>query len=214
MSRYSMLLSRYRVSENPLLSERRIELFALVLTLVLILILLFSLARLVVSSHPAPKLPSADSLVGSELRRSGVVSPQQSIEVRARPVFWPSRRPVDAPEEVAKTGKSKPKKNELDKVKLLGIFGVGDSAGIIALVQGKKKRILKGDKVVGWTLDSIDGDKAVFVDSGQTQNLTLERLAIVAREASAPVPNAAAKVAKKDRKLTAGRTSPINEKKK
>jgi len=215
MSIYSTLVSRYQVSEDPLLSERRVELLALLLTLVFFLILLFSVASLIISSHPVPKLPSADSLVGSELRRLGVVSPQHSIAVRARPVFWPSRRPVvDAPVEVVKADKPKVKKSELDKVKLLGIFGVGESTGIIALVQGKKKRILQGGKVVGWTLDSIDGDQAVFVESGQVQNLTLERLAVVARDPVALGSSDTGKKPEKKGSLKFGGNSPVNEKKK
>lgn len=210
-----MLISRYQAKENPLLSERRIELFALLLTLVLFLLLFFSVASLIISSHPAPKLPSADSLVGRMLRSSGVVSPEQSIAVRARPVFWPSRRPVDAPLETDENKNTKYQKGELDKVKLLGVFGAGDSVGIIALVQGKKTRILQGDKIAGWTLDSIERDQAVFVEGGQSQTLALERGAIVTNEsvseASIGSSTGTSKKLETKRTLTAGRASLTNE---
>ncbi len=212
---YTTLVSRYRVAENPLLSERRVELLALVLTLVFILILLFSVVGLLVSAHPPAKLPSADSLVGTELRRSGVVSAQHSNEMRARPVFWPSRLPVDAPLAVVEEPKSNVKKSALDKVKLLGIFGVGDSTGIIALVEGKKKRILLGDKVVGWSLDSIDRNEAVFVAGGQTQKLTLKYTLTGVTEVAQSTADTSAKVVVKpdpNRTLTMGGRSPNNEK--
>ena len=217
MMSFTSVINRYRVSEDPLLSERRVELLALVLTVLLVLMLLFGVSRLLISAHPQPKLPAADSLVANELLSLGVVSPQQSTAVKARPVFWPSRRPVDAPVEVVVEAKPKVKKSELDKVKLLGIFGVGDSAGIIALVKGAKQRILLGDKVVGWTLESIDRDQAVFTESGQSQHLTLERRAIAAKEPSSPAPknkNGAGSKLKQNRQLTTGRSSPNNEKSK
>jgi len=212
MSSYSMLVSRYRDLEDPLKSERRVELLGLALTFVFVLMLLLGVTRLIISPWPAPKLPSADSLQMIELRRSSVVSAQDSNSVRARPVFWPSRRPVDAPKDASVETKPEGKKSELDKVKLLGIFGAGDSTGIIALVKGKKKRILQGDKVEGWTLDSIDGSQAVFVDSGQSKHLTLERGVIT----SAPNPPATAGTTEKlkqNRQLTTGRSSNNNEKK-
>jgi len=112
----------------------------------------------------------------SELQRAGLVSAQQSNDLRARPVFWPSRRPVDASaEDLAAAENSKAGKSELDKVKLVGVFGVGESAGIIALVKETKQRILLGDKVVGWMLQSIEGGTAIFVSNGKQQKLELQR---------------------------------------
>ena len=215
MGRYSMLVSRYQVSEDPLLSERRVELLALALTAILLILLFFSVGRLVISPPPQPKLPSADSLLMTELRASNAVSADASNAAKARPVFWPSRRPVDAPQEAVVETKPEARKSELDKVKLLGIFGAGDSAGIIALVKGNKKRILQGDKVVGWTLDSIDGGQAVFMEDGQSKRLTLERGVV----ASAPNPPAAeaagtTKKLEQNRQLTTGRSSNNNEEKK
>ncbi|MBE9538073.1 MAG: hypothetical protein IMF06_03270, partial [Proteobacteria bacterium] len=156
MSRASLLLSRYRETSDPLRTERRIELAALLLSMFLVLQLLYSVARIFIISQPEAILPAPDSLVVRELQHSGLVSAEQSNEVRARPVFWPSRSPLNGGAEAAAAENTKPGKNELDKVKLLGIFGEGDSAGIIALVKGNKKRILLGDKVVGWTLDAIE----------------------------------------------------------
>ena len=176
MSRVSLLVQRYRVSGDPLFTERRVELVALILTVLLLVQLLYSIASLAFSQQPKSKLPSADTLVIGELARYDVMTPQQSADVKARPVFWETRRPVSAEAKAVKVvEKPKAQKNELDKVRLLGIFGVGDSAGVIALVQGKKKRILQGDKMVGWTLESISTDHVVFTDSGKSQKLMLIR---------------------------------------
>lgn len=178
MSRVERLLRRYNVAGNPLLSERRVEFAALVLTIFVVLQLLYSVVRLFVPSHPELILPSAESLLVSDLQRAGIVSAQHRNEVIARPVFWPSRRPVEASmAKPAETEERKPKakKSELDKVKLLGIFGVGDSAGVIALVKGSKRRILLGDETVGWTLESIEDGGASFVSDGLSQTLELVR---------------------------------------
>lgn len=188
----SLLLNRYRVSYDPLLTERRIELAALVLSVFLVLQLLYGVARLFIISGPEVILPSADSLIVSELQHAANVSAQQSEDVRARPVFWHSRERVGGPDGVVAAEKPDAKKGEMNKVKLLGVFGSGDFAGVIVLVKGNKKRLLLGDKVVGWTLDSIDGDQAVFVDSGQSQKLVLER----ADAASVPVNPAVAEKGK------------------
>jgi type II secretory pathway component PulC len=62
----------------------------------------------------------------------------------------------------------------LDEVQLVGIFGAGDSAGIITLAKGKKQRILLGEDIEGWTLDDIKPDRAVFKDRGQTHEVMLK----------------------------------------
>lgn len=188
MGGISLLVQRYRVSGDPLFTERRVELIALVLTLLLMVQLLYSIGSLALSQQPESKLPSADTLVIGELQRYAVMPLEQSADVKARPVFWEGRRPVNAEGNPPVTAEnSTAQKNELDKVSLLGIFGGGDSAGVIALVQGKKKRILLGDKMVGWTLESIGTDHAVFTDSGKSQKLMLIR----SNDPVVPVPNTA-----------------------
>ena len=183
MAGLSSLMNRYRESANPLLSERRVELVAVILTGTIVALLLVGVVGLTISSRPDAIQPTADSLLVGELPVAGVVSPELSIRVRARPLFWPSRRPVlvfGAPENTTQAvGAAAP--SALDKVELRGIFGGGDSAGIIALVKGKKKRVMLGDKVVGWKLDSIDGDSVTFVDKGKSKRLSLARTVTAAK---------------------------------
>ena len=194
MSRFSSLVQRYRVVGDPLFTERRVELVALMLTVLLLVQLFYSITGLALPQQPKSKLPSADTLVIGELQRYAVMTPQQSADVKARPVFWETRRPLSAELKAPVVAqKPKAKKNELDKVRLLGIFGVGDSAGVIALVQGKKKRILQGDKMVGWTLESISTDHVVFTDSGKTQNVMLIRSKTPVTKAATAAPTNTAK---------------------
>jgi hypothetical protein len=172
----SQILNRFRVSSDPLRSERKVELTVLVLTLVLILQVVHGVVSLSLSPKPNPILPSPDSLQVGTLHGAGLVTAQQSNELRARPVFWTTRRPVpgDPNAAVLSRNPQSAKKNELDTVQVVGVIGSGDSAVVIALVKGSKKRILLGDKVVGWTLESVQNGEAVFTGSGRSQTLKLK----------------------------------------
>lgn len=175
MAGISQILSRFRGTSDPLRSERKVELVAIVLTILLIVQVIYGVVSLSLNAQPNPILPSPDSLQVGALQGAGHVTAQQSNELRARPVFWPTRRPVS--EDPTAAVESKPqsaKKNELDAVKVMGVIGSGESAVVIALVKGKKKRILLGDKVVGWTLASTRNGEAVFTAYGKSQTLKLK----------------------------------------
>jgi hypothetical protein len=175
MAGIRQIISRFRVSSDPLRSERKVELAALMLTIVLIVQVVHGVVSLYLTSQPSPILPSPDSLQIGVLHGTGVVTAQQSNELRARPVFWSTRRPVSGESSVAVATKPQSAtKNELDTVKVLGVIGSGEAAVVIALVKGKKKRILLGDKVVGWTLESTHNGEAVFTGSGRSQTLKLK----------------------------------------
>ncbi|MEH6593525.1 MAG: type II secretion system protein N [Halioglobus sp.] len=166
------LLARYRVSADPLFSERRVELAALVLTALLCLLFLYSVARLTLLSEPDPIALSSEALLASELVAVATVDEEQRQEVRARPVFWQSRRPKEAPSE-AVSDKPKAAVGAIAKVKLLGVIGAGESAGVIALVDDKRQRTYLGQEILGWTLDSVGLDRAVFSYSGRQHELKL-----------------------------------------
>ena len=62
MSRWQALRDRYSVSAGPLRTQRRIELVALVLGLLICLQLIFGFVRLAVATGPGAIDPAADSL--------------------------------------------------------------------------------------------------------------------------------------------------------
>lgn len=170
----SFLPARYRVIGNPLFTERRVELVAAILALILALQLIYSVFSLLTLSAPEPIVPAAESLAFSEVRAVRSISEQQSNEIVARPLFWPSRRALgsspieqDVPDDGSPTG-------ELASVSLTGVFGGGKSAGIIAVAEDKKYRVLTGEKLFGWKLDSMDLDHAVFSRRGKIQKLMLK----------------------------------------
>ena len=175
MKAFVQLVDRYKVTANPLFSERRVELLAVVLTLLLFLQLLYSALRLSVLSEPEPIAPASDVMSISDPMVVEMVSAELSEELRTRPLFWSSRRvQVSEPGVSSQVKKAAASKSKLGKIKLVGIFGGGESAGIIALVNGKKRRILLGENVEGWSLDSVARNEAVFADGARRETLILQ----------------------------------------
>jgi hypothetical protein len=199
------LADRYRVQQDPLRSERRIELACLVLALMLLLQLVWVAARALVPPSPAPVEPAASSLtVADQLARRAVGS-QASADLRERPLFWEGRRAVAAADSQAVPVRSG-RAPRLQGVRLLGVFGAGDSGGIIALVENRQQRIQVGEELSGWTLQSVTADGATLVNDGATEILDLQRSSgsiTVAEPAAAPAATSAP-AADDDGELTLG----------
>jgi hypothetical protein len=165
---------RYFGSGNALQTERIIELVTIGLAIVLLVQLLLSGARLVMLSAPDAILPTIGGMTDAQLMSVEMVGAAQSDEIRERPLFWVSRRPV----EFAEVGEeaavnSAANRGMLKNVKLVGLFGGGEVTGIIAIVKGKKRRILLGEQVEGWTLDSVERNEVVFVHGTRSEKLIL-----------------------------------------
>jgi len=128
--------------------------------------------RLIFLSSPDAVAPPPDTLTIGEVRPSARPSAAESEELLARPLFWPSRRqPTAVDEKVAESEIEEP--GDLSGFKLVGVFGTGESAGVIALVKDKKQRILLGEKLNGWTLQSVEPNRIVLVDKGRRKELVL-----------------------------------------
>ena len=175
MKPLAALKERYAVQVNPLRAQRRVELVVLALALLLCLQLAYSALRLSMLGRPEPILPVVGEVAPDAGRTGETVTAEMSAELRARPLFWPERRPL-VPEPVVEEAapqQSAPA-TALDEVQLVGIFGVGDSAGIIALVQGKKQRILRGEDLSGWTLEVVEPGRVVFSSGDNKRDLVLK----------------------------------------
>ncbi len=177
------LSGRYRVGDDPLRTLRRIELVALLLGLLLCLQLAWGALRLLALAAPGPVAPAADSLQVPAVVAPALVAAAARNEIISRPLFWSGRRPVDTVATLADPG-SRP--GELEGVKLLGLFGSGKQAGVIALVQDQKRRILLGDTVEGWTIESITPHTLVVSNGERSETLALQQGAVTARPAHAP----------------------------
>ena len=196
MNPWSFLQERYAVTSDPLLSERRIELVVMVLALLFCLQLLYSLVRLTIASGPDAVPPAEDALRFGPLQPGRAVVQVQSEEIRARPLFWSSRRPQAPPEQTKEAETETAVAGELKGVKLQGVFGSGETAGVIALVKDKKQRILLGEKLQGWTLESVSPNRVTLASGGRSQELVLKTAAVVA--ADPPRPPARPEAGKKD----------------
>lgn len=174
MSALSRIGDRYRHGQDPLRAERHLELAAIVCTLTLVLLLVFISLRLFFLAEPAPYLPAPGSLVVADSGSGDAVTAQMSNEINSRPVFFPSRRPVDAVVAPVAVDPSAANASELAKLQLLGVFGGGESAGVIVLIEGKKQRLSIGEAVKGWKLKSVDLNQASFSSGGKQETLVLQ----------------------------------------
>jgi hypothetical protein len=179
--------ARYAVTADPLRSERRVEAVLLALGFALCLQLLYSGARLVFVSGPAAVLPAEDALRAAAADKLATITPAQSDEIRRRPLFWQNRRPLEKVASVAVSNEAPEEAGEIKGVKLVGVFGSGDSAGVIALVKGKKQRILQGDAVEGWTLESVEPDRAVLMTGDRRAELLLKQGKVAAVAQPQPI---------------------------
>ena len=167
------LPQRYRVTENPLKTERRVELAVMILLALLLLWFLLGLLRQGLMTGPAALPPAADSLVVETLKLEPPLTAEAASDILARPLFWEGRRPLAPVVAVV----SKPKKKapgKLEGVTLHGVYGEGDSLGLIATVDGKLSRISKGSPVKGWQLEGYNDGVAEFTSGGRRATLPLE----------------------------------------
>lgn len=157
---------------DPLRSERRIELVVLLLFLLLLLQLAYGASRLAILATPEPIMPATDSLeVMSSIALDGITA-EQRMEIRNRPLLWSGRRPVENVASLPESEESKDR--EFKDIKLRGVFGTGESVGIIALVKGKPRRILLGEEIDGWKLESVENNEAVFAAGSRRQKSSLQ----------------------------------------
>jgi len=175
------LLQRYRGQVDPLRSERAAELAVLVLLGLLVLQLLWGAYRGIFPDIPEPVSPTAEALEVQPLNATVDVSPELRNEIRQRPLFWATRRPVDpvAPLATA-TAEAKAEQKQAAKIaglELAGVFGAGESAGIIVLAKekNKKHRVMVNEEIRGWTLESVSSTEAVLSSNGRQATLALQR---------------------------------------
>ena len=144
--------------------EHRLRNVVYAVTGLLIFLGVWGGARLLFLSAPDPVPPAAASLQVDAVSYPGS-SVDANSEIVQRPLFWQGRRPPesgllieivdDNAGAVAEAGK------ELDKIKLLGVYG-GDTPGVIVLYEGKQQRVALNESIAGWTLLDVIPDGAMF----------------------------------------------------
>ena len=175
MNVLAFLRQRYGVTHDPQRTLRRLEAVALGLGFLLLSWALLGMVSHFVSGGPDPVLPSKDSLAVTALTLEDPLSKEGSEAVLARPLFWDGRRPLaEEPLKLVLPKETNPKVQKLDGVTLHGVYGEGESLGVIATVNGKLQRVSGSETIKGWRLESYSAGVAVFANNGQKQSLLLE----------------------------------------
>ena len=177
MTRVDGLISRYLAGENPLKAERRVELVALVLLLVLVLQIAWGLLSIVRTSLVAAIPPSQDVLNVGRLEQVAQVEAEARNDIISRPVFWQGRVPAVAAEVVAVESPAEEAAGQKIKgVKLVGTYGSGTTGGAILRVKNGKLRVAVGEEAEGWLLDAVEPNSARFVRGAAVDELQLQRV--------------------------------------
>jgi hypothetical protein len=130
---------------------------------------------------PEAVSPAADALAVRGVSQAARVTTGQSEEILARPLFWEGRRPVEDILPPAGTDENAPP-GQMKGVALLGVFGGGDSAGIIVRIKDQKRRVMVGEEINGWELQSVQPKTVVFAAGGRTRELKLRHGRLVAEQ--------------------------------
>ena len=107
-------------------------------------------------------------------------NPSTYAAILERPVFAPDRRPPPPPA-------PPPPPDPLANVQIHGIFS-GASAGILARVDGKVRRVKVSETIGPWTLKSIVGREVTFSQGSENRQLRLTYAQIGAPAPQAMVP--------------------------
>jgi hypothetical protein len=189
MSKFDAVLARYRVSENPARALRRLELVALGLGSLLLLWAVFGGLSTAIGGGPKPLLPAEDTLKVRALGLERPLDEEGSDRLVNRPLFWEGRRAIDKrPVGLVVTTPKPAQVKKIEGVTLHGVYGEGESLGVIATVDGKMTRVGAGNSVKGWTLAAYRDGEVVFENGGRTQTLPLELTAPSVTVLTAPKP--------------------------
>jgi hypothetical protein len=116
----------------------------------------------------APELATPVQASDSATKGASATNLTQYLALLERPLFAPDRRPPPPPAPPS----APPPSDPLANIQVTGIF-TGDSAGIIANVDGKARRIKVNDNVGAWTLKNVSGRDVTFVQGSDSRQLRL-----------------------------------------
>ena len=151
---------------------------------VLVTAMILAVVVLLLPNVPRPVPPSPDLFepVDTDKILSQSRPELSSFDFIFRPVFSTQRRPPASPEKVAESDVKEGDLAEADMAvksmvgsRLLGIFGSGEVEGaIVRLDNGQRRRLSIGDKLDGWTLQSVSAREIRFVaESGEVADLDM-----------------------------------------
>lgn len=148
--------------------------------LVLLQIVMLSI-RYLAEASVDPVLPASDSLTVMSRQEPAAVTSEQSFALQARPVFWPSRRPLDPPavESTAPEIVAAAPAKQLKGLSVSGILANGTESRVIVTHKGEQRRLQAGETIDGWTLVEVRPDAVVFASAGSRDERRLSPLPVV-----------------------------------
>ncbi|EAQ98316.1 hypothetical protein [Congregibacter litoralis] len=221
MTVIATIRDRYVDQAEPQRSERRLELVVIVMVLLIALQgvgwYLMHLSKVKV---PAVA-PADDSLRVIAVNAPQAITAPQSMQLQARPLFWASRRPnANVAVQPSPDASGKPARR-LEGLQVAGAVGAGEEGKAIVIYKDKLMRLGIGDRVAGWSLQSVSLGEVIFVSAGirDVRRLTPRPVIPAQRDAPEParaaedevvratpaktaVPQSAAKTARKNNKTT------------
>lgn len=163
-------------------SELQLRKLALILTAIVVLQLLWSGLRLLLTSEPDPIYPAQASLRVDGVLTSLQPGDELSRALVSRPLFWQGRKAYvpDAQEEIEEPVDARASK-AINQVTLQGVY-TGTVPGIIISYNGERRRMRLGESVEDWKFIQLLPEGAVFRSGNSKRTLNLEHAF------SAPVP--------------------------
>ena len=189
MGRVDAVVARYRVTENPLKALRRLELVAVALAALFLAWAVLGGLATAIGGGPKPLFPAEDTLKVRALGLEPALDEEGSDRLVSRPLFWEGRRAIDKqPLALIDTTPKPVQVKKLEGVSLHGVYGEGESLGVIATVDGELTRINANSSIKGWKMVSYADGEVTLKNGGRTQSLPLELTAPSVRVAAAPRP--------------------------
>ena len=175
MTKIEAVVARYQVRENPLKALRRLELAAVGLCIVFLLWATLGGLATAIGGGPKPVFPAEDTLKVRALGLEPALDEEGSDRLVGRPLFWEGRRAIDKrPLELIETTPKPVQVKRLEGVTLHGVYGEGESLGVIATVDGELTRISANSSIKGWKIVSYANGEVTLENGGRTQSLPLE----------------------------------------
>lgn len=168
-------------------TELQLRKFALVLTALVVLQLLWAGIRLLVLAEPEAIVPAESSLQAGGLLYGAQQGEGLSEDLVVRPVFWKGRTAYvpDQPEEPEPEPINNSGSSAINKVRLLGVYTADTDSGVIIAYNGERSRLLLDESIGDWTLTMLSADGAVFESGEDIRTLQLEHAAPAAGKSKA-----------------------------
>lgn len=136
---------------------------------------------------PKPVMPDYEHMVPA-LPPLRAVPPDAFLASLERPLFSSTRRPPPPPP--PPVAEAPP--DLLGTMKVLGIYQADGVSGVIAMVDGKSRRIRVNEMFNGWQLRSVGERSVVFAAGGSVREISLVRAKMTGVVPPAPAPASAA----------------------